>query len=263
MRRVTELLRNLLGLDDGATTTLAQFDDSPRRIRWRIGIGAGLILGAVAVVITIVVSSIAALGSQTVIPNELLASSSFSSPGESGVEKDSSASGVTSPGAGTKIFVHVVGAVVAPGLYAVSAGARVIDAVMAAGGLAEKADPCAINLAQSITDGQQIVVPATKDGVVGDETLCTEQGGVRGNAAEPMRGSQNQTNDPSGGGALVSLGSASVAELDTLPGIGPALAQRILDWRDASGGFTSIEQLNEISGIGDKVMANIRDLVTL
>lgn len=246
MRRVTELLRNLLGLDDGDTTSLAQFDDSPRRVRWRIGVGAGLILGAAAVVVTIVVSSIVALGSHTDIPDDLLASSSSSSPG-----------------VGTGIFVHVVGAVVMPGLYTVSTGARVIDAVMAAGGLAQTADPCAINLAQPVSDGQRIVVAVTKDGAAGDESLCSVQGGVSGNHSQSATGPQSQESDPSGGGTRVSLGSAGVAELDTLPGIGPALAQRIVDWREASGGFSSIEQLSEVSGIGDKVMANLRDLVTL
>jgi competence protein ComEA len=244
MRRVTDLLRNLLGLDDGTTTSLAALEDSGRRVRWKIGVGASFIVGMVAIVITIAVSSIASLGSQGSLPDEFVGVSDGQAPLEQ------------IPTPGRDIFVHVVGAVHAPGLYGVGPDARVIDAVMAAGGLIETADPCAINLAHPIKDGQQIVVPATPDGAVGDEALCFEKNAV---------GVEVLGSDPRAGGtaALVSLGTAGVAELDTLPGIGPALAQRIIDWREATGGYTSIEQLSEVSGIGDKVMANIRDLVTL
>ena len=252
MRRLTDLLRNLLGLDDGATTSLAQLENSTQRVRWRIGVGAALILAAAAIVITIVVSTISTLGVEvdTHLPTDLLAPTSASSQEPSGSPRDSLSPSVT----GDDIFVHVVGAVLAPGLYAVHSHARVIDAVMAAGGLAELADPCSINLAEAISDGQQIVVPATAGGVAVNEAQCSAQ----------SRSAQNS--QPASSGVPVvqlSLASAGVAELDTLPGIGPALAQRIIDWRDATGGFTSIEQLSEVSGIGDKVMANIRDLVTL
>lgn len=243
MRRVTDLLRNLLGLDDGTTTSLAKLEDVGQRVRWKVGVGASLIVGMVAVVVTIAVSSIASFGSQGSVPDDLGGPSDSQAPPE-----EAHADG--------DIFVHVVGAVHEPGLYGVGQDARVIDAVMAAGGLAESADPCAINLAHAITDGQQIVVPATADGAVGDQALCVEQNAM---------GEQGSSTAPTGGGiaGLVSLGTAGVAELDTLPGIGPALAQRIIDWREATGGYTSVEQLSEVSGIGDKVMANIRGLVTL
>ncbi|GAB2820307.1 hypothetical protein GCM10027022_08170 [Alpinimonas psychrophila] len=259
MRRVTELLRNLLGLDDGVTTSLAQLENSAQRVRWRIAVGASLVLGAVAIVITIVVSSIATLGAESGVPGDLLMSASTPMPGTTEATASSGESGTS----GGEIFVHVVGAVQVPGLYAVRVDARVVDAVMAAGGLATTADPCAINLAHSIEDGQQIVVPATADGAAGNEALCSAAGGGRADSTNPNSASNTQAGASGAGGAQVSLGTAGVAELDTLPGIGPALAQRIIDWRDATGGFTSIEQLSEVSGIGDKVMANIRDLVTL
>jgi len=257
MRRVTELLRNLLGLDDGATTSLTQLENSPQRARWRIAIGASMVVGGAAVGIAILASSISTLGSAARMPDDLKGSSSPSSPGVS-APSSVGATG-SSESSEDDVFVHVVGAVRTPGLYAVDADARVIDAVMAAGGLATTADPCAINLAQTLTDGQQIVVPATLDGSPGDDTLCTGASAVAGgspSAPGGLPGSGTAT-------ALVSLSAGTVTDFDTLPGIGPALAQRIVDWRDASGGFTSIEQLSEVSGIGDSVMAKIRDLVTL
>ena len=245
MRRLTDIFRNLLGLDDGATTTVAKLEDSRQRVRWRIGVGASLVVGVTAVVITIVISSISSLGASEVIPAELLVT-----PAE-GSAVDSSEGDV---------FVHVVGAVNAPGLYTVGSDARVIDAVMAAGGLAVSADPCAINLAYSLQDGQQLVIAATVDGLPGDQARCDSSpmtGSTSGN------GATEKVDAALGGVGLVSLSAAGIAELDTLPGIGPALAQRIIDWREASGGYTSVEQLSEVSGIGDKVMDNIRELVTL
>lgn len=250
MRRLTDLLRNLLGLDDGATTTLSQVEDSRQRARWRIAMGAGLVLGAAAIIVAIVVSTISSLTSESAVPPELRLGSSATA---TDAPKDISHHG------GEEIFVHVVGAVKNPGLYGVRSDARVIDAVMAAGGLGDTADPCAINLASSIQDGEQVVVSATLDGAPGNPALCT--------ANSPAQDGTSTAGGPAGGAAgtspgVISLSTASVAELDTLPGIGPALAQRIIDWRDASGGFSSVEQLGEVSGIGDKVLSNIRDLVT-
>ena len=255
MRRVTELLRNLLGLDDGATTSLTQLENSPQRMRWRVAVGASMVLGVAAVIIAILVSSLSTLGSAATVPADLQRS-----PVPSAVASAVASAGASGPAASAEedIFVHVVGAVRAPGLYAIDAQARVIDAVMAAGGLADTANPCAINLAQTLTDGQQIVVPATADGALGNESLCT--------AVNSASGGSPPASGPSGSravSALVSLSTGTVADFDTLPGIGPALAQRIIDWRAASGGFSSIEQLSEVSGIGDSVMAKIRALVTL
>ena len=248
MRRLGELVRNLLGLDDGTGTTLAQLENPRQRIRWRIAVGSALILGTAVVVVSIVVSSISALTKAAApIPSDVVI------PGSATHSAMPSSANAQQP---TEILVHVVGAVVAPGLYSVNVDSRIIDAVMAAGGLSSTADPCAINLAQPIGDGQQVVVPATKDGSPGDQSTCAgeTQSGMPGGASV---GPDTAT------GALISLATATVAQLDTLPGIGPALAQRIVDWREASGGFSSIDQLGDVSGIGDKVLENIRDKVTL
>ncbi len=151
---------------------------------------------------------------------------------------------VTSSFSDEGTWVHVVGEVRAPGLYFVALGSRVVDAIMAAGGLTAQADECAINLARPVSDGEQLVI-------------STRAGDAAGCGAVPATGG-------SGGGASapISLSRADLTVLDSLPGIGPTLAQRIIDWRTANGGFTSVDQLNDVSGIGDKLFATLQPLVT-
>jgi competence protein ComEA len=158
----------------------------------------------------------------------------------------------------TEVVVHVAGAVVAPGVQRLDSGARVIDAVDAAGGETPDADLARINLAAPLEDGQQIYVPrlgeptppaaATGTGVAGDGT------GGAGSAGGSTGASS---------GALVDLNSASVAELEELPGVGPAIAQAIVDHREQEGPFTSVEGLLDVRGIGDAKLAQLRDLVTV
>jgi competence protein ComEA len=136
------------------------------------------------------------------------------------------------------VFVHVSGSVAAPGLYVLDEGSRVVDAVAAAGGFAQDADEAAVNLARPLSDGEQLVVPAIG---AADE-------------ASPAA--------PSGDGR-VNLNTADAAQLDTLPRIGPAMAERIIQWRDANGRFTSVEDLLAVPGIGDKMLETLRDLVTV
>ncbi|WP_353809799.1 helix-hairpin-helix domain-containing protein [Agromyces sp. SYSU T00194] len=135
------------------------------------------------------------------------------------------------------LLVHVAGAVREPGLVQLAPGARVVDAITAAGGLAEDAAADAVNLARPVADGEQLVVP-----VVGEEPASAAQPGVSGDGR-------------------VRLSTADAATLETLPGIGPALAQRIIDWRTANGGFTDVEQLREVAGIGEVTLGRLRDLV--
>jgi competence protein ComEA len=141
------------------------------------------------------------------------------------------------------LYVHVEGAVLAPGLYVLPTGARVVDAVGAAGGLADDADPAALNLARPVTDGEQLHVPRA------GETPPVASGGAAGDTTGA---------DLDG---VVNLNTADVAALDTLPRIGPAIAQRIIDWREQNGAFTSVDDLLAVPGIGEKMLAGLRDLV--
>jgi competence protein ComEA len=145
---------------------------------------------------------------------------------------------VSSPPA--ELVVAVGGGVRRPGLVRLPAGARVADAVQAAGGIAPGTDTAGLNLARKVTDGELVTV-----------------GPVPG--ASPAAGAPGAA----GTGGLVDLNRATAAELDTLPGVGPVLAQRILDHRQQSGGFRSVDQLRDVDGIGDARFAELRDRVTV
>ncbi|HAQ59285.1 MAG TPA: competence protein ComEA [Microbacterium sp.] len=140
------------------------------------------------------------------------------------------------------LYVHVSGAVARPGLYRLEGGARLVDAVAAAGGFAEEADDAGVNLARPVSDGEQVVVP------------------VKG--AVPPAGSGGAEGAP-GGDSRVNLNSATAAELDTLPRIGPAIAQRIIDWRTTNGRFSAVDDLLSVPGIGEKMLESLRPLVVL
>lgn len=137
-----------------------------------------------------------------------------------------------------RLVVSVIGQVRQPGLVSLEPGARVADAISAVGGALPDADLSTVNLARPVVDGEQIAV------------------GVPGSSLPGAA-------DESGSGALVDLNTANQAELEELPGIGPVLAQRIIDFRADNGGFTAVEQLREISGIGPTVYEDIVDLVTV
>jgi competence protein ComEA len=140
--------------------------------------------------------------------------------------------------AASALFVHVVGAVRRPGVYCVREGSRVADAVARAGGITRSAQLELVNLAARIADGEQIVVPRRGSGGV---------------AA------------PSGAGVAASgpvhLNSATLEQLDSLPGVGPVTAQKILDYRQAHGGFGSVDELDAVPGIGPARLQDLRGLV--
>lgn len=140
------------------------------------------------------------------------------------------------------LIVDIAGAVRDPGVYEFSEGDRVVDAIRAAGGATPKASLDALNLAAPLTDGVQILVPMqAPEGV-----------------AEPIPSAV-----PGGPTTLVNVNTASATELEALPGIGEVISQRIIDYRIQNGPFASIDDLVEVSGIGDAILADIRDLVSV
>jgi competence protein ComEA len=160
--------------------------------------------------------------------------------------------GGESGGGGTAI-VHVAGAVAHPGIVEVPSDARVHDAVTAAGGALAQADLEAVNLARAVVDGERIYIPLP--GQTPPDVLDT--GPSSGAGGEPGGGG-------SGGGsgdALVDVNTADAAALDSLPGIGPVLAGRIVAYRDKNGPFADVEALTDVPGIGPAILENVRDLV--
>lgn len=141
--------------------------------------------------------------------------------------------------AGEDLYVHVLGEVAHPGLYILDADARLVDALAAAGGTRDSADLRAVNLARPLSDGEQVIVPALGEQPSGG---ASASGGI-------------------GADGVIDLNAADQAALETLPRIGPALAQRIIDWREENGRFKSVDDLLAVSGIGEKLLAGVRSKV--
>ncbi|MFB6608846.1 ComEA family DNA-binding protein [Agromyces sp. NPDC056379] len=217
-----------------AVDPLAVLDPSARRAgpRVQVAVGAAVVLFVLAVAVAALMSFGSSGGGEQA---RIEASGSL--------RTDASTDPSSTVGA-PSVLVHVLGAVARPGLVELAAGSRVVDAVAAAGGFAADADPAGVNLARPLVDGEQLAVP-----VLGQVPPAAAPGG-----GAAMPGVVD---------GLVHLNSAGVAELDTLPRIGPALAQRIIDWRDANGPFTSVDQLLDVAGIGDTVFAGLEPLVAL
>ena len=160
---------------------------------------------------------------------------------------------VSGPGEGAggreRVIVHVAGAVRRPGVYRIEAGARVDEAVRRAGGATRRADLGGLNLAAKVEDGRQVLVPRRAAAGAGPPGQAADTAGSAagtGAAAAP-----------------VNLNTATLAQLDTLSGVGPATAQKILDYREEHGGFGTVEELGEVPGIGDVRLATLRELVTV
>lgn len=171
---------------------------------------------------------------------------------------------VASPPATTvMIRVHVAGAVARPGVYSLSSDARVIDAARLAGGTTAELDPDAVNLAAPVADGARVFLPRRGRAVPAVAPSAGSGPGSVGPAsvgpASVVGAGATSTGAPSSG--PVSVNTASADELDGLPGIGPALAQRIVEFRTAHGGFRSVDQLLDVPGIGDAKLASLRSKV--
>ncbi|MCL3776602.1 helix-hairpin-helix domain-containing protein [Actinomyces sp. AC-19-1] len=168
-----------------------------------------------------------------------------------------SAPPTTQPGAGGagtgQVVVHVAGAVTSPGVVVLVEGARVTDAIDAAGGVAPDADTDQLNLARPLTDGEQVRVPRqgeeARQATGGEGPGAPGQGGTGGGGP--------------GTSGTVNLNTADAAELEALPGIGPSLAQRIISYRAEHGAFTSVDELTAVSGIGSARLEALRELVSV
>lgn len=163
------------------------------------------------------------------------------------------------------IFVHVAGAVSKPGVYQLPQGARIIDAVNMAGPTGE-ADLDSLQLAAPVPDGKTIYVPLKSTAA----QAGTAVPGTPGTPVSPAAGTGRNAFAPPAGASgtaaatgLVNINTADVSQLDTLPGIGPALAQRIIQYREVNGPFKTIEELKNVSGIGDKNFEKLKDKITV
>ncbi|MCK8465764.1 ComEA family DNA-binding protein [Microbacterium sp. KSW4-16] len=186
----------------------------PLRRRLRLSIGAAVVLGLV------VLSAAVGLG---ILRGQTPPTESVS------LTDDEARAGSTG-----ELYVHVLGAVAAPGLYVLDPDARLVDALAAAGGTTDVADLAAVNLARLLEDGEQIIVPTV--GAAAAESGAAPAGDDR-----------------------IDLNTADQAALETLPRIGPALAARIIAWREENGRFRSVDDLLAVPGIGEKLLAGIRD----
>jgi competence protein ComEA len=155
------------------------------------------------------------------------------------------------------IAVDVTGAVPRPGLYKFPEGARVQDAIDAAGGLLASANTSAINLAALLTDGQQLNIPYQSGGEPVNNSSSTVD-----LPSSSATATSTVTSTDSSGADLVNINTATSQELDTLPGIGPTTAQKIIDYRTTNGPFSTIEDIMNVSGIGPATFDNIKDLIT-
>jgi competence protein ComEA len=210
---------------------------APVKSRVRVGLGAAVVLVLVGLGIAVLVSTLGPHG----VTQSFDAGAVPSGSPSGGASATGGASKAGHKGSAA-IFVHVVGAVTRPGLFELRDGDRVVDAVAAAGGFTDAADQSQVNLARFVSDGEQLAVP-----VVGETPPVSGAAGAAGGKA----------------GGKVNLNTADLVTLETLPRVGPAMAQRIIDWRTTNGRFTAIEDLMSVTGVGDKTFEQLKKLVTV
>lgn len=211
----------------------------------RAGVVALGVVGAVAVLVTVL----------TLIRDSPPAVVSAKLPPVEMVSTTTPTSGATPPGPAEPVVVSVVGLVHTPGLVTLEPGARIADALDAAGGALDGADVLGLNMARRVADGEQIVV-----GITAPPGQPAEMGSSVVSDSEPAVAS-SPTENSSAPTGLVDLNAATVEQLDTLPGVGPVTAASIIAWRDANGRFDSVDQLGDVDGIGPARLDKLRDLV--
>lgn len=224
-------------------------DRLPARLQGRVRIGAPH-LAALAVLVAAVMAVLAWSSVRASDPGDLVPARSVTTPG-SGVSAPlvtpeavpAGASAPSTPSSAAEVVVDVAGKVRRPGIVRLPAGSRVVDAVKAAGGPRRGVDLSGLNLARVLVDGEQVVVGvATPAGVAASAASAA-------GAGPP--------------GALVNINTATQDQLETLPGIGPVTAQAILQWRTDNGAFSAVDELLEVSGIGEATLADLAPFVTV
>lgn len=156
-----------------------------------------------------------------------------------------------------KVVVHVIGEVNNPGVVTLKEGARIIDAINEAGGKTEEADLSKVNLAYVIEDGTQIYIPRINENLNNVELMTQDAG------SSIVVNTQEKDEDNNNKNAKVNINTASKEKLETLPGIGETTAQKIIDYRESNGKFNSIEDLKNVSGIGDAKFNSLKDKITV
>jgi competence protein ComEA len=226
-------------------------DRLPPTLQGRVQLGSShLTLVALTVAAALAVTAwvvVRADGSQTTVPMARVAAAAGSGMPSALVSLPSAGAGSASatPSTGSTIVIDVTGKVRHPGIATLPLGSRVVDAVEAAGGARKGVSLRTLNLARVLVDGEQIVV-----GIPGPAGVAASA------ASAPGAG-------PSGSVPLVNLNTADQTALESLPGVGPVTAQAILKWRSENGSFTAVDELLEVSGIGDATLAEIAPFVTL
>jgi competence protein ComEA len=158
------------------------------------------------------------------------------------------------------IRVYVGGEVTSPGLYDLPRDSRVAEAIDAAGGVTPDGDTSKLGMAARLNDADQVIVPARKPTPLPTSPPAQQSGAVAGTPNDAPTAPAADTPEPSG---PIDINTASVTELDALPGIGPALAQRIVDYREANGPFQTVEELADVRGISDTMVETLAPLITV
>ncbi len=248
--------------DDGEPDTslsrwLPETTKSDRTANWiaavradpgRAGVVALAVVGVIAILVTVF----------TLVRDKPPPVASAKLPPVEMVSSASPTPGPAPPNADGPVVVSVAGLVHKPGLVTLAPGARIADALTAAGGALDGADLIGLNMARRVTDGEQIIV-----GIVaapGQPSAMGSSISAGPATAAPTDAPSTAGKTPTPGG-LVDLNAATVEELDTLPGVGPVTAAAIIAWRDANGRFTSVDQLGDVDGIGPARLEKLRDLV--
>ena len=151
-----------------------------------------------------------------------------------------------------EIILHIIGAVKNPGIVKIKEGSRIVDVIEAAGGITEDADVSKINLAYIVEDGQKIFIPSITDEITEETEYVTSESG-----------DNIIVDDNKGENVMVNINKATQTELETLPGIGPAMALRIIEHREENGNFENIEEIKNVKGIGDSKFENIKNNICI